>query len=189
MTPKPTVRVNQRVPEIITELVERIENLEQALILTQSVVVEATERLDDIEEAFEFEEQPEEEPSELAQQRDPEPERQELPQASREELGVLARIQAAEAHEAAKRAASQQPLVIDGQTVQQQPVSDEPTLTPEQIAEKANSTVQEYMPTDPIEAANSAPVPDEGIFVDQGRAPGTDIQRHYDDRGNPLDDQ
>jgi hypothetical protein len=107
------------------------------------------------------------------------------------EREAFARFRAAEAHEAAKRAASQQPLIIDGQPVQQLPVNDEPTLTPEQIAEKANSTVQEYAPSDPMEVANSVQgVPEEGVLVDPGRewqGPDTNIQRRYDDRGNPLD--
>jgi len=195
MSDTPRVRPTQRLPEVINELAERVASLEQALILTQSVVVEVTERLDDIEEAFAFEEQPKQEGEPGGGiEYDPERgypvvagEKRSDQFLSEADAALLARAKAAEAHEAAKRAASNQPLVIDGQTIQQQPLSEEPTLTPEQIAEKANSTAQEYVPTDPLEAANSGqPVPDEGIFVDQGREPGTDIQRHYDDRGNPL---
>lgn len=176
-------RIRPAVPrEDFDELTERVGNLEQAFV---SVLGDLFERVQGLEEdLYQGDER------ELGE---PNPQAEVEVEAPQELTAEQRRAFAVADHEAQKRAASAQPIIIDGQAFYPQELVDEGPPSPEQIAEQANSTADGYVPVDPTEAANSIQgVPEEGITLEGTRprtGPEAHIQRRYDDRGNPLDEQ
>lgn len=179
--------------EEFDELAERITNIEQALLFTQNILNQlVTEWLDDdiqedLTEAPERPQQAVEDTATTGLTDSAEAEGFDAP-PTEAELAAVRRARAVEEHERAKRAASAQPVVIDGQAMPQQPVEVDPT-SPEQM----NETAGPVGSSDPLANLNSLEAvgeegnPVSGLEAREWKGEGTHIQRRYDDRGNPLD--